>query len=203
MQCNFKIHIVLPKSETCSVSHHEHEALYSAANSPYKLQLKSKLVKNFSFSKRQNALLIWEKKLHLVLILSSQKWFCPSSPGLQLKCIKKLQWSHKWATISWEKTLEQRGKQKKTPQCIPESLLSVERFSFFLCKGNDQVELLQYNEKKQLSVWDHESINITGKAHYVLPLANVLLATLDCDPAKISSPNEFFLGNILLHYYTQ
>lgn len=63
--------------------------------------------------------------------------------------------------------------------------------SFFLCKGNGQVELLQYNEKKQLSVWDHESINITGKAHYVLPLANVLLATLDCDPAKISSPNEF------------
>lgn len=86
---------------------------------------------------------------------------------------------------------ENGGKQKKTPQCVPGSLLSVEK-ALFLCKGNGKVELQQSNERKILSVWDHESINITGKAHYVLPLANVLLATLDCDPAKISSPNEFF-----------
>lgn len=62
---------------------------------------------------------------------------------------------------------------------------------FISLQGQGKVELPRCNERKILSVWDHESINITGKAHYVLPLANVLLATLDCDPAKISSPDEF------------
>lgn len=74
--------------------------------------------------------------------------------------------------------------------CIPESLLSVEN-TLFLCKDNGKVELLQRNERKIFSVWERESINRTGRAHCVLLLVNVLLATLDWDPAKISSPNEF------------